>query len=63
MYGIRQRHTLPYMKMYINEVWKLDREVYIIDAVNTPIGRYKGALKNIRPDDMGAIVLKGLVGR
>lgn len=39
------------------------REVVIVDAVRTPIGRYKGALKSIRPDDLGAIVIKGLLDR
>jgi 3-oxoadipyl-CoA thiolase len=38
-------------------------EVVIIDAVRTPFGRYKGALKAIRPDDLGAIVIKALVER
>ncbi|GGA82941.1 acetyl-CoA C-acyltransferase [Ornithinibacillus halotolerans] len=39
------------------------REVVIVDAVRTPIGRYKGALKDIRPDDLGAIVIKALMER
>ncbi|WP_199426165.1 thiolase family protein [Thermaerobacillus caldiproteolyticus] len=39
------------------------KEVVIIDAVRTPIGKYKGALKDVRPDDLGAIVIKALVGR
>src|SRR5690606_912345 len=39
------------------------REVVIVDAVRTPIGRYKGALKDIRPDDLGAIVIKALIDR
>jgi 3-oxoadipyl-CoA thiolase len=39
------------------------REVVIVDAVRTPIGRYKGALKTVRPDDLGAIVIKALVER
>ncbi|PEC50924.1 acetyl-CoA C-acyltransferase [Bacillus sp. AFS077874] len=39
------------------------REVVIIDAVRTPIGRYKGALKSVRPDDLGAIVIKALIER
>lgn len=39
------------------------REVVIVDAVRTPIGRYKGALKSIRPDDLGAIVIKALLER
>lgn len=38
-------------------------EAVIIDAVRTPIGRYKGVLKNIRPDDMAAIVIDALVSR
>ncbi|WP_064094328.1 acetyl-CoA C-acyltransferase [Rossellomorea aquimaris] len=39
------------------------REVVIVDAVRTPVGRYKGALKDVRPDDLGALVIKGLVER
>ncbi|WP_156324392.1 acetyl-CoA C-acyltransferase [Bacillus sp. FJAT-27251] len=35
----------------------------IIDAVRTPIGRYGGALKDVRPDDLAAIVIKELVNR
>ncbi|AZB41437.1 acetyl-CoA C-acyltransferase [Bacillus sp. FJAT-42376] len=38
-------------------------EAVIVDAVRTPIGRYKGALKTVRPDDLGAIVIKGLLDR
>ncbi|WP_342539964.1 acetyl-CoA C-acyltransferase [Heyndrickxia sp. FSL K6-6286] len=37
--------------------------VVIVDAVRTPIGRYKGVLKNVRPDDLGAIVIKALIER
>lgn len=39
------------------------REVVIVDAVRTPIGRYKGALKSVRPDDLGAVVISALVER
>lgn len=39
------------------------REVVIVDAVRTPIGRYNGALKSVRPDDLGAVVIKALVER
>jgi 3-oxoadipyl-CoA thiolase len=39
------------------------KEVVIVDAVRTPIGKYKGALKNIRPDDLGAVVIKALMDR
>ncbi len=38
-------------------------EVVIIDAVRTPIGRYNGALKNVRPDDLGAVVLRAIRDR
>ncbi|MGE7949002.1 thiolase family protein [Lysinibacillus sp. NPDC093688] len=38
-------------------------EVVIIDAVRTPIGRYKGALKTVRPDDLAATVIKALIER
>ena len=37
--------------------------VYVIDAVRTAIGRYGGALSSIRPDDLLADVIKGLVVR
>ena len=37
--------------------------VYVIDALRTPIGKYGGALANIRPDDLLAHVLKALLAR
>lgn len=39
------------------------RDAVIVDAVRTPIGRFGGALKSIRPDDLGAIVIKALLER
>ncbi|MEW9501535.1 thiolase family protein [Jeotgalibacillus marinus] len=39
------------------------KEVVIVDAVRTPIGKFKGALKSVRPDDLGAVVLKALLER
>jgi acetyl-CoA acetyltransferase family protein len=39
------------------------REVVIIDGVRSPIGRHNGALSGVRPDDLLAEVLKGLVVR
>ena len=38
-------------------------EVYIIDSIRTPIGKYGGALANIRPDDLLAHVIKALMSR
>lgn len=39
------------------------KEVVIVDAIRTPIGRYKGALKSVRPDDLGSIVIRALMER
>ncbi|GGN52369.1 acetyl-CoA acetyltransferase [Streptomyces albiflavescens] len=39
------------------------RDVYVVDAVRTPIGRYGGALSSVRPDDLAAGVLRGLLDR
>lgn len=41
----------------------MSREVVIISAVRTPIGRYSGILKDVRPDDLGAIVIHEAVTR
>ncbi|WP_445612462.1 thiolase family protein [Geobacillus sp. YF-1] len=41
----------------------MGREVVIVDAVRTPIGRYKGALKDVRPDDLAAVVIRALMER
>ncbi len=38
-------------------------EAFICDAIRTPIGRYGGALSAVRPDDLGAIVLRELMRR
>lgn len=35
----------------------------IVDAVRTPIGRYGGSLKDVRPDDLGALVVHSLIER
>jgi 3-oxoadipyl-CoA thiolase len=39
------------------------RNVYIIDAIRTPIGKYGGALSSVRPDDLLAHVIKELLAR
>ncbi|MBF8725097.1 3-oxoadipyl-CoA thiolase [Pseudomonas putida] len=39
------------------------REVYICDAVRTPIGRFGGALAGIRADDLAAVPLRALIAR
>jgi 3-oxoadipyl-CoA thiolase len=35
----------------------------IVDALRTPIGRYAGGLKDVRPDDLAALVVSEAVGR
>ncbi|AEW93050.1 MULTISPECIES: thiolase family protein [Streptomycetaceae] len=39
------------------------RDVYIVDAVRTPVGKYGGALSGVRPDDLAAHVVRALVAR
>ena len=39
------------------------KHVFICDAIRTPIGRYGGALKDVRADELGAIPLRALQER
>ncbi|MFJ6700180.1 thiolase family protein [Streptomyces sp. NPDC091272] len=39
------------------------RDVYVVDAVRTPIGKFGGALSGVRPDDLAAHVVRSLVDR
>ncbi|MFD0149257.1 thiolase family protein [Streptomyces sp. NPDC055721] len=41
----------------------MTKDVYIVDAVRTPVGRYGGALASVRPDDLAAHVLRALLDR
>ncbi len=41
----------------------MSEDVFILDAVRTPIGRHGGALAGVRPDDLAAGVIAGLVTR
>src|SRR6478609_6774685 len=38
-------------------------DVFLCDAVRTPIGRYGGALARVRTDDLAAIPIRALMGR
>jgi len=38
-------------------------EAYIIDAIRTPIGKYRGSLSPIRADDLAALPIKELMNR
>lgn len=37
--------------------------VYVIDALRTPVGKYGGTLSGVRPDDLLALVISGLMKR
>ncbi len=39
------------------------RDVFIIDGIRTPIGRFAGSLASVRTDDLGAIPLRELLRR
>ncbi|MEM3863436.1 MAG: thiolase family protein [Metallosphaera sp.] len=38
-------------------------DVYIVSAVRTPIGRFGGSLKSVKPVDLGAIVIREALNR
>jgi len=39
------------------------KSVYIVDSVRTPVGKYGGALSNVRPDDLLAYAIRALLSR
>ncbi|HSX98860.1 MAG TPA: beta-ketoacyl synthase N-terminal-like domain-containing protein, partial [Streptomyces sp.] len=39
------------------------KDVYVVDAVRTPVGRYNGALAGLRPDDLAAHAIRELLAR
>jgi 3-oxoadipyl-CoA thiolase len=41
----------------------MSKQVYVIDAVRTAIGKYAGTLSSVRPDDMAATVIRELMKR
>lgn len=41
----------------------IKNDVFIVDATRTPIGKYGGSLKDVRPDDMAAGTIKEIVKR
>jgi acetyl-CoA acyltransferase len=38
-------------------------DVYIVEAVRTPVGKYKSSLAGVRADHLGAHVLNALITR
>lgn len=41
----------------------MSEDVFVLDAVRTPIGRHGGALAGVRPDDLAAGVISELLKR
>jgi acetyl-CoA acetyltransferase family protein len=39
------------------------RDVFVVDAVRTPVGKLGGTLAKVRPDDLGAVVIEALLAR
>lgn len=39
------------------------KSVYIVDPLRTPVGKYGGALKSVRPDDLAATVMREVMQR
>ena len=46
------------IRQILNFMNNKSKEVVIVSAIRTPIGAYKGSLKNIRSDQLGSIVIK-----
>ncbi len=38
-------------------------EAYVVDAIRTPMGSYRGALSGVRPDDLAAHTIRAVVDR
>jgi acetyl-CoA acetyltransferase family protein len=41
----------------------MTREAFLVGGVRTPFGRYRGALADMRPDDLAALVLRAAIDR
>lgn len=57
------RVTRPTIGGMTRDLHRPVREAWIVSAVRTPIGRYGGALRSVRPDDLAALVLAAAVER
>ncbi|MFF7982595.1 thiolase family protein [Streptomyces sp. NPDC007901] len=41
----------------------MTKDVYLVDAVRTPVGKYNGSLASVRPDDLAAHTIRELLAR
>lgn len=39
------------------------KDIFIIDALRSPVAKFNGALSTVRPDDLAGMVIKALLGR
>lgn len=39
------------------------QDVFVVDALRTPVGKYGGALSSVRPDDLAALTIKKILER
>jgi acetyl-CoA acyltransferase len=53
---VRQVNTEEWMD-------RTSHDIYVVDCCRTPIGRHRGALSDVRPDDLAATVLGALLAR
>ena len=59
--GARPRAVEPVAR--VKAMTAAARDVFVLDAVRTPFGRFGGSLAGVRPDDLAALVLRELVAR
>src|SRR3954465_9058140 len=50
-------------RLQVHEGMVIEMDAVIIDAVRTPVGKLRGALSAVRPDDLGAYVIEQLLRR
>jgi 3-oxoadipyl-CoA thiolase len=39
------------------------KDIFIIDALRSPVAKFNGALSTVRPDDLAGMVIKALIAR
>jgi acetyl-CoA acetyltransferase family protein len=57
------RSVRPLNYVYLYTSWYNIKEVYLVDAVRTPIGKYGGTLGTVRQDDLLSAAITGLLAR
>lgn len=48
---------------WVTAAWRVMNEAFIVAGCRTPVGRYGGALRHVRPDDLAALVVREAVTR